>query len=291
MITLRKEAILTWIGVAGMWILGGAIYPVMSDVTKTVAPLNLVFYRTFGSGIALLLILLLFQRSQLALLRFDRRLIPIICASLLFNPICASALAWSSTKIPGAISALLYGTLPAMATIYGAIIGKRPHRLAIMGVVIATIAVVFLVGSPSGSTNPSGIYAALFSTLAWFAATEVWITFNPGYPLLISTSVQIWIGAIGCLLVRPVLKTPALDLHQFLIPGVIFLTASFAIQHFMYLGISSRVSPQVLTSFGFVNPLVAMIVGYAVYSQKITAVQGVAGVILLIGVGLVVKET
>jgi drug/metabolite transporter (DMT)-like permease len=59
----------------------------------------------------------------------------------------------------------------------------------------------------------------------------------------------------------------------------------------MYLGISSRVSPQVLTSFGFVNPLVAMIVGYLVYSQKITMVQGIAGVILLIGVGLVVKET
>ena len=41
----KRESVLTWVGVFGMWTLGGAIYPVMSDVTKVVAPLNLVFYR------------------------------------------------------------------------------------------------------------------------------------------------------------------------------------------------------------------------------------------------------
>jgi drug/metabolite transporter (DMT)-like permease len=58
----------------------------------------------------------------------------------------------------------------------------------------------------------------------------------------------------------------------------------------MYLGISSRVSGMVLTSFGFVNPLVAAIVGYFVFSQKISAMQSIAGGILLIGVALVVKN-
>ena len=58
----------------------------------------------------------------------------------------------------------------------------------------------------------------------------------------------------------------------------------------MYLGISSRVSGMVLTSFGFVNPLVAALVGYFVFSQKITTMQAVAGAILLVGVALVVKN-
>ena len=284
------EKVLVWLGVVAMWTVGGAIYPVMSNVTKSVAPMNLVFYRAFGSSIVLFIILLLFKREQFRYLRWNKGLIPLFAASLLFNPTCAGALAWSSTKIPGAISSLLFGTLPAMATIFGAIVGRRPHRMAVMGVVIATIAVGFLVGGPSGRVTTPGVLAALFATLAWFGATEVWVTFNPGYPLLLATMLQTAIGSAGCFLARPILHSPAINWHQYLIGGVIFLTCAFATQHFAYLGISSRVSGPVLTSFGFVNPLVAALVGYGLYAQKISLIQAVAGLILLVGVFLVVRE-
>jgi drug/metabolite transporter (DMT)-like permease len=282
--------VLTGFGVAGMWIIGGAIYPVMSNVTKSVAPMNLVFYRAFGSALFFLALIVLLYRSQFRALKLDRRLFPLFLTSLLFNPICAGALAWSSTKVPGAISALLFGTLPAMATLFGAVVGRRPQRLAILGVAISTIAVVFLVGAPSGNVTIPGIFGALFATLAWFAATEVWITFNPGYPLLLATMLQTAIGAAGCYLARPLLHSPPLHMAELKIGGVIFLIVAFATQHFAYLGISARVSGAVLTSFGFVNPVVAMVIGYLFYSQKITGVQGVAGLILLIGVALVVRQ-
>ncbi len=286
----RRETILTWVGVFGMWTLGGAIYPVMSDVTKVVAPLNLVFYRSFGSACILFLLVLIFQPRSLGEIRWNKRLIPLVAASLLFNPGCAGTLAWASVKIPGAITALLFGSLPAIATIYGILVGRRTHRMALAGVVIATIAVAFLIGHPSGTITTPGIIAALLSTLSWFAATEVWVTFNPGYPLLLATFMQTLVGAMGSLAARPILHSPALHIHEVFIGGVIFLTCAFATQHLMYLGISSRVSGMVLTSFGFVNPLVAALVGYFLFSQKISAMQAIAGGILLIGVALVVKN-
>ncbi|MEI7541429.1 MAG: DMT family transporter [Actinomycetes bacterium] len=286
----KRESIFTWIGVVGMWTIGGAIYPVLSDVTKVVAPMNLVFYRSFGSAVLLGLLLLIFQRNTFKELKLDRRLIPLIAASLLFNPGCAATLAWASVKIPGAITALLFGSLPAIATVFGALVGRRTNRMAVMGVVIATIAVGFLIGHPSGTITTSGIMAALLATVSWFAATEVWVTYNPGYSLLLATFMQTLIGALGAFVARPILNSPPVHLHEVFIGGVVFLTFAFATQHFMYLGISSRVSEMILTSFGFVNPLIAAIVGYFFYSQKVTVMQGAAGVILLTGVALVVRN-
>ena len=287
---MRRESALTWVGIFGMWILGGISYPLLSDVTKTVDPLNLVFYRAFCSAILLGIATLVIAPSSFRSIRFNKQLIPLVAASLLFNPGCAGTLAWSSAKIPGALSALLFGSLPAIATIFGALVGRRTSRVAVAGVVIATVAVVFLVGHPTSSISSSGMFAALWATLSWFVATEIWVSFNPGYPLLFATFMQTLIGAFGCLAARPILHSPPLRMHDVFIGGVLLLTATFAIQHLMYLGISSRVSGAILTSFGLVNPLIAAIVGYFVFSQKITALQAGAGIILMIGVTLVVRE-
>ena len=287
---MKRESILVWIGVLGMWTMGGTSYPLMSEVTKVVSPINLVFFRSFGSALLLGVITLVIAPRSFRELRWNRRLVPLFLASLLFNPGCAATLAWSSARIPGALSALLFASLPAMATIYGAIVGRRTSRVAVAGVVIATIAVIFLVGHPASSISTSGMFAALWATLSWFIATEVWISFNPQYPLLLATFMQTLIGAIGCLIVRPFVHAPALDRHQLFIGGVLFLTLTFAIQHLMYLGISSRVSGAILTSFGLVNPLVAALVGYIYFAQKITHLQVTAGVMLTVGLMLVVNE-
>jgi drug/metabolite transporter (DMT)-like permease len=71
---------------------------------------------------------------------------------------------------------------------------------------------------------------------------------------------------------------------------MIFLILALASQYWAYLGISRRVSPALLTSFAFVNPLVAGLIGFFAFGQKLGVIQLVAGAILLLGVFLVVKS-
>ncbi|MBI3430208.1 MAG: hypothetical protein HY050_09200 [Actinobacteria bacterium] len=61
-----------WLGVAVMWFVGGSIYPFLSDATKTIAPINIVFLRTFGTTILLGSILLIFEPFALKGFRMDR---------------------------------------------------------------------------------------------------------------------------------------------------------------------------------------------------------------------------
>jgi drug/metabolite transporter (DMT)-like permease len=71
---------------------------------------------------------------------------------------------------------------------------------------------------------------------------------------------------------------------------MLFLIAALAAQYWAYMGLADRVSPELLTSFAFINPLVAGIIGFSVFSQSVSQIQIIAGVILLVGVYIVVRE-
>jgi drug/metabolite transporter (DMT)-like permease len=280
----------TVFGIAVMWFVGGGIYPFLSHAAKTINPINIVLIRAWGSASILFFAVLILAPKSPRTFRFDKSFIPIIISSAMYSPLCSISLAWSSSRIPGAISALLYSTLPAMSIIYLAIKGQRPSTLAVSGVVVASIAVIFLIGAPQGSVQVAGILAALLSTFAWFSATEIWIKYESGYPLIFAIFLQVFIGAVGTTVVHFVMRAPSVHMKDVLNPTMIFLIAALASQYWAYLGISRRVSPALLTSFAFVNPLVAGVIGFFAFGQKLGAIQLIAGVILLLGVFLVVKS-
>jgi drug/metabolite transporter (DMT)-like permease len=281
---------MTIFGIAIMWFVGGGIYPFLSQATKTIDPINIVLIRAWGSAIILFLAVSVLAPKSPRAFRFDKTFIPIIVSSAMYSPLCSISLAWSSSRIPGAISALLYSTLPAMSIIYLAIKGQRPSKLAVSGVLVASVAVIFLIGAPQGVVQVAGILAALLSTFAWFSATEIWIKYESGYPLIFAIFLQVFIGAVGTTIVHFVMKAPSVHVKDVINPTMIFLILALASQYWAYLGISRRVSPALLTSFAFVNPLVAGLIGFFAFGQKLGAVQLVAGVILLLGVFLVVKS-
>jgi drug/metabolite transporter (DMT)-like permease len=177
-----------------------------------------------------------------------------------------------------------------MSIIYIAIKGERPSRLAMSGVAVASVAVIFLIGAPQGSVQIIGILGALISTFAWFAATEIWIKYESGYTLILAIFLQVFIGALGTTVVHFFSSAPQVSREDVLNPSMIFLVIALASQYWAYLGISRRVSPALLTSFAFVNPLVAGLIGYLAFDQRLGGIQLIAGAILLVGVYLVVKS-
>ena len=286
----QRDRRTTYLGVAVMWFVGGSIYPFLSNVAEEVDPLNIIMIRSIGAALILFVAVLIIDPRSFKKIKFDRTFIPIIIASMMFSPICSGALAWSSGRIPGALSALMYSTLPAMATIYLIIQKKTPSKKSIVGVAIASVAVVFLVGAPQGPVQTAGVLAALLSVFAWFAATEIWIKYETGYPLILAIFLQVALGAIGTIIVHFFVNAPAITAAQVFDPSMIFLTLALASQYWAYLGISRRVSATVLTSFAFVNPVVAGAIGYFAFNQQVSTVQLIAGALLLSGVFLVVRE-
>ena len=273
-----------------MWIVGGAIYPFLSEVTSSVDLLNIIFIRSVGAAAILLIAAALVVPGSFKLIRFDKQLLMLCGTGLIFSPICSGAVAWASSKEPGAVISLTYSVLPALAVVYAAFHGSKPTRNSVIGVVIATLAVVFLIGAPSESISALGITVAFLSVIAWFIGTQIWIKYPPTYPILLATAVQLSISAIAAGILKMFISTPAIKSADVLNFNMIFLVAALAAQYWAYMGLTDRVSPELLTSFAFINPLVAGAIGYAVFSQNVSQIQIIAGVILLVGVYIVVRE-
>lgn len=280
----------TIFGLAVMWFVGGGIYPFLSYAAETIDPIGIVFIRAWGAALILFIAVIVMAPKSLKVLRLDKSLLPIVISSLMYSPLCSISLAWSSSRVPGAITALIYSTLPVMSIIYLAIKGEKPSKLATSGVIVATISVAFLIGAPQGTVQIAGIIGALVSTFAWFAATEIWIKYESGYPLIVAIFLQVFIGAIGTTAIYLLSNTPRVTTENVLNPSMIFLVLALASQYWAYLGISRRVSPALLTSFAFVNPLVAGVIGYFAFDQNLGEIQLTAGAILLVGIYLVVRS-
>jgi len=273
-----------------MWIVGGAIYPFLSEVTSSVDLLNIIFIRSVGAAAILFLAVALTMPGSLKLIRFDKRLITLSVTGLIFSPICSGAVAWASSKEPGAVIALIYSILPAIAVVYAALHRRLPTRNSVIGVVIATLSVAFLIGAPSESVSAIGIFVAFLSVIAWFIGTQIWINFEPGYPILLATAIQVSISAVAAGILKIFISTPSIKSEDVINFNMIFLIAALAAQYWAYMGMADRVSPELLTSFAFINPLVAGAIGYFIFQQEVSVVQVIAGVILLIGVFIVVRE-
>jgi drug/metabolite transporter (DMT)-like permease len=273
-----------------MWIVGGAIYPFLSEVTSSVDLLNIIFIRSVGAAAILFFAVALTMPGSLKLIRFDKRLITLGVTGLIFSPICSGAVAWASSKEPGAVIALIYSILPAIAVVYAALHRRLPTRNSVIGVVIATLSVAFLIGAPSESVSAIGIFVAFLSVIAWFIGTQIWINFEPGYPILLATAIQVSISAVAAGILKIFISTPSIKSEDVINFNMIFLIAALAAQYWAYMGMADRVSPELLTSFAFINPLVAGAIGYFIFQQEVSVVQVIAGVILLIGVFIVVRE-
>lgn len=287
---MRREQRLTLVSIGVMWFVGGAIYPFLSHVTAQIDPINIIVLRSTGAALIMFIAALIICPTAFKELKWDARLIPMIISSLIFSPICSGALAWSSNYIPGAVTSLMYSTLPMMTTILLVVQGKKVSQPALAGIVLATISVVFLIGAPQGQIQTLGVIAALISVIAWMVATQIWIKYDNNYPLVFAIFIQVSIGALGTWIVRPFFQAAPIRVEDAININIVFLTVALASQYWAYLALSRRVSPAMLTSFAFVNPLVAGLIGYLYFDQRINTVQMISGVILLVGIYLLVRE-
>ncbi|MBU6255322.1 MAG: DMT family transporter [Actinomycetales bacterium] len=287
---MHRQQRLTLFSIGVMWFVGGSIYPFLSHVTEQIEPINIIVLRSTGAALIMFIAALIICPQAFKEFKWDSRLIPMTISSLIFSPICSGALAWSSNYIPGAVSALMYSTLPMVTTIWLVAQGKKVSATAVAGIVLATISVVFLIGAPQGQIQTLGVIAALVSVMAWMVATEIWIKYDNDYPLVFAIFIQVSIGAMGTWIVRPFFDSQPIRVADALNINIIFLTAALASQYWAYLALTRRVSPAMLTSFAFVNPLVAGLIGFIYFDQRINTLQMFSGLILLVGIYLLVRE-
>ena len=206
-----------------------------------------------------------------------------------------ASVAWAEQRVPSGLAALLIGVMPIwMVGLEWLRRGSRPSKQVVAGLLLGAVGVGLLV-LPQGGGDGMDLVGAAVLILA--AASWAWgSVISKSAPLpkspFLATSIEMIAGGILCLLVG-VLSG---ELREFSLPEVtaraglawLYLVVFGSLVAFTaYIWLLGVTSIAKVGTYAYVNPIVAVLLGWAVLDEPVTLTTVVAAAIILLGVALV----
>jgi drug/metabolite transporter (DMT)-like permease len=208
------------------------------------------------------------------------------------------AVVWAEQYVPSGLTALLVSILPFWLVIIEWVRAprQRPKAAVLIGLILGFIGIIVLVGRGNvggdGDVRPIGAVVLILGSLSW-AIGSFWSR-DAQLPTsgLLTTGMEMLGG--GVLLVIVGLLTGELsgfDIHHVSRAstiGLVYLITFGSLLGFTsYIWLLDKVSPARLGTYAYVNPIVAVVLGWAIAGEKLSMRTGVAAAIVICAVALI----
>lgn len=208
---------------------------------------------------------------------------------------------WGQVRVTAGVAAVLFATIPLwMVLIEGfSASGIRLGWRAVSGLVLGSLGVLLLVGPSAllgaGRVNLPGAAAILVGSFCWAIGSIYCSKAHLPHSAALAGSLEMLIGGVLLIATAPLLgETRGFHWAQvsaasWLAVGYLVLFASM-IGFSCYLWLLKKASPARVSTYAYVTPLVAVVLGWAVLHEPITA-RTLGAIALLLGaVVLIVRQ-
>ena len=208
------------------------------------------------------------------------------------------AVVWAEQYVPSGLTALLVSILPFWLVIieWARPPRRRPSGLVLVGLVLGFIGIIVLIGlgniGGNGDIPLLGALVLILGSLSW-AIGSFWSR-DAKLPEsgLLTTGMEM-LGGGALLLIVGMLsgELARLDIHNVSkasTVGLLYLiTFGSLIGFTSYIWLLDKVSPARLGTYAYVNPIVAVLLGWAIAGESLTVRTGVAAAIVICAVALI----
>jgi drug/metabolite transporter (DMT)-like permease len=208
------------------------------------------------------------------------------------------AVVWAERFVPSGLTALLVSILPFWLVIIEWVRPprKRPNGAVLGGLVLGFAGIIVLVGPGNvgghGDVRPLGALVLILGSLSW-AIGSFWSR-DASLPQsgLLTTGMEMLGGGAMLLIVGLVSgELSHFDVHRVShasILGLAYLVTFGSLLGFTsYIWLLDKVSPAHLGTYAYVNPIVAVLLGWAIAGERLSVRTGVAAVIVICAVALI----
>jgi drug/metabolite transporter (DMT)-like permease len=190
--------------------------------------------------------------------------------------------------VASGLAALAVATVPIFAALFAGLWGRWPTRREWLGLGIGFAGVVLLNMEGDMRANPMGAAALLFATISW-AFGSVWSRHLPMPKGPMGSAAEMLAGGVGLTMLgfgtgEQLTAVPGpgslLALAYLIVFGSIiaFTAYSYLLQ---------KVRPSLATSYAYVNPAVALVLGMGLAGEQVTLFGLIALPVILGGVAIV----
>jgi len=248
-------------------VIWGSSYIVTTTLLPGHSPLVVALLRALPAGLLLLLLV-----RELPPLHWIPRLL--LLGALNFS-LFWGLLFLSAYRLPGGVAATLGAVQPLIVVFLSALLLNTPVRAAAVTAALLSIAgVALLVLTPAARLDTIGVLAGLGGALSMAAGVVLSRKWQPPVPPLTFTA---WQLTAGGLLLVPVTLWMVPDLPQFTaanIAGLAYMSLiGGALTYILWFRGLARLDPAQVSLLGVFSPLSAVVLGWLLLNETLTANQ------------------
>lgn len=202
---------------------------------------------------------------------------------------------WGEKYIPSGIAALICSMMPLFAVLFNLASSRKDHfnRTIVAGLLLGACGVGLIFRQNIADiTNPAylgGIMAMLLATCSWALGSIInKKNVNPANPML-NSGMQLLLGGIIMLLLSPAVDSYAgLQLWntEGLLALVYLIIFGSVLAYAAYMYALSKLPVGIATIYAYINPLIAVIVGYLFLHEDMNVYTGLAFIAIMASVFL-----
>ncbi len=294
-VTRRAPEWQVWTALLIVYVVWGSTYLAISVVVETMPSLLTAGVRHLIAG-AILFILLLITRGarSLRLTRSEWLGAGFVGLALLLGG--NGLVVVAERDVPSGLTALIIASVPLFVVILRRIFGERVALGTYAGVAVgfAGVAVLIIPRGISGSVSMVGMLLLIGASLSWaigsYFSRRVTLPRDP----LASTGTQMLVGGTGLLVAGTLTGEPALvHVESFSTASVVALlyliVFGSVIAYTAYTWLLQNASVSRVSTYAYVNPLVAIVLGSALLNEPVDALIVVGAAMIVVAVSVVVR--
>lgn len=296
MTTTRPSRVLIVLAFAAVYVIWGSTYLGIRFAIQTLPPFLMAGTRFLTAG-GILFVVALANGAPLRQSSSNWRRAFVIGGLLL---LCGNGgVTWAEKYVPSSLAALFVATEPLWVVILSwALTHKRPNAKVLLGMFIGLAGVALLVGDGfgqgGGDSKMSLIGAAvvLLASLAW-ASGSVYANRNPiDAPTSMTSGMQMLAGGGLLLLLALVMgdvgRLNLANASWTSIGAFVYLLLFGSLIGFTaYSFLLKNVRPELAATYGYVNPVVAVLLGWSIAGEALTLKMMIAAAIIVGSVVLI----
>ncbi|WP_329426670.1 EamA family transporter [Streptosporangium sp. NBC_01495] len=287
-----RKALLVWGALAIVYVVWGSTYLAIMITIETIPPLLSGAVRFVTAALVLGVAVWLLKGRSAFRMTWREAGGAALVGLLLLNG-GNGMVAVAEQHISSGVAALLVASTPLWLVVFRILFRDRPQVLTLVGVLIGFggVAVLSLSGG-SDVADGSGIVIILLASLSWaagsFLASRIPMPANP----FSASTVEMAAGGVGLALTAAVmgerLDVAAVSTRSWTALVYLIMIGSL-IGFTAYAWLLGNAPISLVSTYAYVNPVVAVVLGALVLSEPVTGSMVAAGVVIVIGVALVVS--
>jgi drug/metabolite transporter (DMT)-like permease len=282
------RALLTWAALGTIYVVWGSTYLAIRVMVETIPPLLGAGARFLVAGALMLALLAVAGRA----IRPTRRQLAGAGLVGLLLPGANAVVSVAEVDVPSNLAALLIASVPLILIVLRRTTGDRVAPASYAGVVVGFggVALLLLAGQrPDGATF-AGMLLCVVAASMWASGSFAGSRIELPRDILVSTAWQMLLGGLAITLAGVAAGEHVGHVSGDSAWGFAFLVLiGSMVAYTAYAWLLRNVRVSKVATYAYVNPAVAIVLGWLVLDETITALTLIGAAVIIASVALVVR--